>query len=130
MPHSELHQIKTIPVFVVLALCTIKIYHIRARAIDHSVLFQKIFRMTMTLKNALSIYFYPIQHTGEGGGPHLIGLNAHNLVTDHLWSVNSCSSVMVTLKKILHSTLFDGPLKSEVSFLQIVNLEIFQFSST
>ena len=84
--------------------------------------------MTMTLKDALSIYS---AHRGGGGAkPHLIGLNAHNLVTDHQWSVNSSLSVMVTLKKILHSTLFDGPLKSEVSFLQIVNLEIFQFSSS
>ena len=39
MPHSELNQIKIIPVFVVLAFCTMKIDHIRARAIDHSVLF-------------------------------------------------------------------------------------------
>ena len=39
VPHSELNEIKIIPVFVVLALCTIKIDHIRARAIDHSVLF-------------------------------------------------------------------------------------------
>ena len=38
MPHSGLHKIKIIPVFGVLALCTIRIYHIRARAIDHSVL--------------------------------------------------------------------------------------------
>ena len=39
VPHSELHLTKIIPAFVVLALCMIKIDHIRARAIGHSVLF-------------------------------------------------------------------------------------------
>ena len=34
MPHSELYEIKIIPVFVVLVVCTIKIDHIRARAMD------------------------------------------------------------------------------------------------
>ena len=38
MPHSELHPIKIISVFGVLAICTIEIDHIRARAIDPSVL--------------------------------------------------------------------------------------------
>ena len=81
--------------------------------------------MTMTLKDALSIYFYPIQHTGEGGGKTASYWLKCSQPSDRPPMV--CEFKFVRYGHIkkdfaLYVTKFkfDGPLKSEISFLQIV----------
>ena len=81
--------------------------------------------MTMMIKDALSTYFNPIQHTGGGGEGG--GKNASYWLKCSQWSVNGLLIQIRPLwshqkKLALYVTQFKyaGPLKYEVSFLQII----------